>query len=72
METWQQISIRNKYLVSRDWVKCKVSWPWRHCRTPDLPCIMTQMSKTMLLSVAWECPACRSLAGTSLMPKVLR
>lgn len=24
METWMQISIRNKYLVSRDWVKCKI------------------------------------------------
>ena len=30
METWQQISIRNKYLVSRDWVKCKVTWPRRY------------------------------------------
>ena len=30
-----QISIRNKYLVSRDWVKCKVSWPRRHCCNPQ-------------------------------------
>lgn len=41
METWMQISIRNKYLVSRDWVKCKVSWPWRHCCIPQFAMHLT-------------------------------
>ena len=39
---------------------------------PDLPCIMTRLSKTMFLRVAWDCPACRSLAGTLQMPEFLR
>ena len=61
METWMQISLRNKYLVSRDLMKCKVS---AACCT-RYPHAMILARRCSVLKRSLACPAAFSATCTS-------